>query len=76
MPLLIGDLVEPVSAEHQLASGGGCYAFAVVISVDPLVLVSEQADMRWSATVAAEHFKAFGRANPLMLERCMGRIDH
>jgi hypothetical protein len=76
MSISVGDLVEPVSAEYQLASGCGRYEFAVVISVEPLVLVSEQADMRWSATVAAEHFKAFGRANPLMLERCMGRIDH
>lgn len=71
----VGDLVEPVSAEHQLASGSCRYTFAVVVSVEPFVLVSEQSDMRWQCTVKPENFKAFGKACDLMLARCMRRIN-
>lgn len=70
----VGDLVEPVSADYQLASGNCRYTYAVVVSVEPFVLVSEQSDMRWQWTVKPEQFKAFGKASDLMLERCMKRV--
>lgn len=60
--LHVGDLVQAVPP-FALACGSGLYDAAVVVSVDPLVLVSRFGDMRWSATVRREFLKPIGKAN-------------
>jgi hypothetical protein len=58
-----------------LRSGCSAYDFAIVVSVAPFVLVSEEADMRWSATVEARDFRVIGTAKHDTLLRCMRRWD-
>jgi hypothetical protein len=55
------DVVVP-SAGNVLRSGCEMYRSAIVLSVEPLVLVSHETDMRWSATVKPEQFATIGRA--------------
>ena len=73
-PMNIGDLVVPVSDEYQLRSGCSYYSGAVVVSLDPFVLVSTLGDMRWGCTVKRENFYTVGQAEPATLKRCMRRI--
>jgi hypothetical protein len=70
----VGDVVAPVSQEHVLASGCQRYGHAVVVSVNPFVLVSEKADMRWSCTVKTEYFKKIGTAHSEIVQGCMNRL--
>lgn len=42
---------------YQLASGCSRYTQAIVLSMNPFVLVSGEGDMRWAATVRVEDFK-------------------
>jgi hypothetical protein len=54
----VGDFVLPhVNSGHQLRSGCEAYEDAVVVSIDPFVLVSEEGDMRWEGTVKREDFE-------------------
>ena len=71
----IGDFVEPVSNEHVLACGSGIYPQAVCVSTDPFILVSEEADMMWSATVEIGGYKTCGTTSPRILLRCLKRLD-
>jgi hypothetical protein len=73
-PMSIGDEVVPINDEHRLVSGCSYYAGAVVVSLDPFVLVSRMGDMRWSCTVEREHFYTVGRADPSIFKRCMKRL--
>lgn len=57
-----------------LRSGSEAYSFAVVISVEPFVLCSEEADMRWSSTVTKEEFRVIGKASQSKLENCLKRL--
>jgi hypothetical protein len=52
---------------HHLRSGSSAYASAVVVSTDPLVLVSEHTDMRWQTTVAPSKLEVIGRVWPWRL---------
>lgn len=71
----VGDLVVPVDDDkYQLASGCSRYNHAVVVSIEPFVLVSPKADMKWSCTVRLEQFKYFGRACATTLAKCMKRL--
>jgi hypothetical protein len=72
-PTEVGQIVEPIPPT-QLRSGGEAYGSAIVISVEPFVLVSKRADMRWSATIKREKFVVVGLASPESLERCMTRL--
>lgn len=47
---------------QPLRSGASAYSHAIVLHVEPFVLVSEGSDMRWSATVSAYCFRVVGRA--------------
>ncbi len=73
-PMSVGDVVAPISDEHRLVSGCNYYAGAVVVSMDPFVLVSTMADMRWSHTVKCGHFYTVGVAEPSTLKKCMKRL--
>ena len=52
----IGDRVIPKAHRYVLRSGCGVYPYAIVKSIDPFVLVSEDGDMTWRATVKQEDF--------------------
>lgn len=69
----IGDLVASKnSLTDPLRSGAELYFRAVVVSVDPFVMISEQADMRWS-TWDIDRVTVVGHASPEILERCVDR---
>ncbi|MEB5557010.1 hypothetical protein GOP97_14675 [Vibrio cholerae] len=73
--LNVGDVVAPIKADYQLASGCGRYDSAVVVSVEPFVLVSHASDMRWQSTVKREQFKIVGKVEGEALEACMKRLE-
>lgn len=73
MPKLY-DIVEPVSYDYQLASGGGRYDCAIVMCMEPFTLVSMEGDMLWSCTVKAENFKVIGIANKKEVQRVIHRV--
>lgn len=57
----VGDVCIPVG-NYQLACGSGLYTHAICVSVTPLVLVSEQGDMLWRATVTHENVRPLCQA--------------
>lgn len=73
--LNVGDVVAPIKPDYQLASGCGRYDSAVVISVEPFVITSHAADMRWQSTVKREQFKIVGKVEGEALDKCMKRLD-
>ncbi len=54
-------------------SGSSLYSHAIVVSLDPFILVSEQADMRWSQ-VSPDDLVVVGTADYKILKRCMRRL--
>ncbi|HAS6095351.1 TPA: hypothetical protein I7145_11955 [Vibrio vulnificus] len=70
----VGDVVAPIKPDYQLASGSGRYESAVVVSVEPFVLVSHASDMRWQSTVKREQFKIVGKVEGDDLARCLTRL--
>lgn len=70
----VGDVVEPIKPDYQMASGCGRYDSAVVISVEPFVITSHDADMRWQSTVKREQFKIVGTVEGDDLARCLTRL--
>lgn len=68
----VGDMVVPDSG--YLRSGVEVYTYAVVVQVQPLVLVSVDADMRWEATIQDRKFTAVGVADDPLIVRCMRRL--
>jgi hypothetical protein len=72
----IGDLVEPTpESGFILRSGCGYYLDAVCVSLSPLVLVSWDADMRWSSTIKPEFFRSKGRVASSVMRRCKKRLS-
>lgn len=68
----IGDIVAP-NVGHGLRSGASAYGAAVVVSMEPFVMVSEHADMRWGAQ-EAKNFHVRQQATPEQLAICMQRL--
>jgi len=66
-----GDIVIEIDG-HNL-SGPWHYTHAIVVSMDPFILMSEDADMRWNLQEAKD-FKAIGRAFPKQLKQAMRRL--
>jgi len=72
----VGDIVKPTKESgYTLRCGSGMYGAAVVISVAPFILVSEETDMRWSATVQIGDFEIVGKTTKKHLKKCMRRIN-
>ncbi len=69
-----GDIVVSNDPAYPLHCGSGIYSHAIVVQVDPLVLVSESTDMRWS-TVMPDKLKVVGCAETAVLERCLRRLN-
>ena len=63
------DLVSSKNRGNPLRCGTGMYKRAIVLSVDPLVLVSECGDMRWSC-FPREDLEVVGRAGMLTYFKC------
>jgi len=73
----VGEFVTYASGSGRyLHSGSETYSRAVVISVDPLIAVSEEADMRWCSTLKPEHMVVIGVAPQEVLEKCMSRLSN
>jgi hypothetical protein len=73
--LQVGDVVMPDDGD-VLRSGSSWYDHAVVISIDPLVLVSIEGDMRWESTIKDRHFSVIGVASPTILRNALERIHN
>ena len=58
----IGDIVIPDTSGVHLASGDSSYDYAIVASIEPLILVSEKADMLWQ-TQKPGWYKVVGKAD-------------
>jgi hypothetical protein len=72
----IGELVEPTpESGFILRSGCGYYLDAVCVSLSPLVLVSWDAHMLWSATIKTEYFRSKGRVAASVMRRCKKRLS-
>ena len=70
----VGDLVASADPRYVLHCGSGVYPRAVVIKEQPLVLASEEGDMRWESTVQPGKLAVVGRADSKTLARCMRRL--
>lgn len=57
----VRDIVVPINGQ-VLVSGCEQYSCAIVASLDPFVLISEEGDMKWSATVEKKNFVSHGKA--------------
>lgn len=71
--LNLGDLVEAVPP-FALACGSGRYGEAVIVSVNPLIAISDAGDMLWSTTITQENLRSTGRASGGSLKRAFERL--
>lgn len=70
----VGDVVVATSAVRPLRSGSEWYSHAICIQVEPIVLVSEGADMRWESTLENMPLQALCQAHPDIVAACMKRL--
>ena len=68
----VGNVVIPKNGTF-LRSGNAQYNAAVIISIEPFILVSFQGDMKWSSH-KSENFTTNGDATKTVLEKCMKRL--
>jgi len=68
----VGDIV--TATNYRLRSGAEAYDKAIVIQSEPLIIVSEESDMRWSATVNDYVLEVIGKATDEQLAICMRRL--
>lgn len=59
--------------ESGLRCGSGVYPYAIVVSMEPFVLVSESSDMRWGGIPRAA-LTVIGKATDKQLEVCKRRL--
>ena len=72
----IGDLVEPSKESgYILRDSLSQYNEAVVISVNPFMLVSVDSGMLWEATVKIEDFNITGKVDKKILNGCLRRLN-
>ncbi len=67
-----GDIVRPIN-EVQLHCGSHIYQHAVVVSVDPFIMVSKSSDMKWSHH-SINNFVKVGVATKKQLKLCETRL--
>jgi hypothetical protein len=72
-PLAIGDIVAPKSGD-QMRSGAEAYSSAVVVSVEPYIMVSRRGDMKWSQQKAEDYYK-IGTADGVTMAVCNERLS-
>ena len=69
-----GKVVAPKRGCDPLRSGAEAYPGAVVVSIEPFMLVSEFGDMMWS-TRRIEDFEVVGEATPEMTKAVKERLQ-
>ena len=72
--LAIGDVVERMDGA-LLRSGAEAFPTAIVVQVKPLVLVSEDASMRWEHSIEGVRFRPLFKASAQQMTRCMKRMN-
>lgn len=73
LPVGVGAVVRPKNERDPLHCGSGQYLEAIVISMEPFIMVSEGTDMRWS-TWTPDRVYAVRMASSTTLEKCMSRL--
>jgi hypothetical protein len=68
----VGDIIK--KSGMPLRSGAQAWGYAVVISMEPFIITSLCATMRWSATVSPDQFTKHGKAKAIILNPCMQRL--
>ncbi len=58
----LGDIVASMDERYPLRSGGAVYGAAIVASLDPVMLISQHGDMRWTSTIRPETWEVRRRA--------------
>jgi hypothetical protein len=72
----IGNFVKPKpNSKFQLRSGSSFYSYAIVVSLQPFILVSHSGDMRWESTITVDDFEVDGEASSDELRICMKRLE-
>ena len=69
----IGDIVLP-QGTTQLRSGCGCYPRAIVVLADPLILVSDCGDMKWSCDNDTKDLVKVGTVSKSSLRKLQRRL--
>ena len=67
----IGDVVIPRDPK-DFCHTGTCYSHAIVINNDPIILVSEDTEMRWQY-ITEDKVMVVGTAKPSVLLKCYRR---
>lgn len=76
LQISVGNIVAPIYPNaNPLRSGAEWYLDAVVVQMEPFVLVSRETDMMWCVSVKAEDYKVIGQASEEMLKACMKRLE-
>jgi hypothetical protein len=70
----IAQIVKPAHASTALRSGAEQWEVAVVVSMEPFVLVSPCATMKWS-TLKAESFQVVGACPAHIFNKVVSRLD-
>lgn len=71
----VGSIIKPTKESgFFLRSGAGYYDKAIVISLDPFIITSEESDMKWEATIKKEYFEVVGEADKATLKKCNRRL--
>lgn len=70
----IGDVVISRKITRPLHSGCFVYSHAIVVQVEPMVLISEEADMRWDCLDRFDLI-VLCQAHPDIVKKCMIRFQ-
>ena len=71
----VGNIIKPTKESGFTLRSGACYYDkAVVISLEPFIITSEESDMKWEATIKKEYFEVVGEADKATLEHCKRRL--
>lgn len=72
----VGNIIKPTKESgFHLRSGASAYDKAVVISLEPFIITSEESDMRWEVTIKKGYFEVVGQADKVTLEYCKRRLN-
>jgi hypothetical protein len=70
----IGSIVTPCKEGIYLRSGGEAWVGAIVCSIDPFIMVSEDTTMRWSCE-KIENYCVVSTGTDEQLQKCMRRLE-
>ena len=73
----LGDIIQPTEQSgFILRSGAQQFNKAVVISIDPFIITSEDSYMKWQMTIKKEYFQVIGKVDESTLEKCKSRLTN